>query len=354
MNSQEQELQYPLGDTQPAPGQVIDVAPDIRWVRMPLPFALDHVNIWLMRDRIDGRDGWTVVDCGVARDDTRAHWESIFASCLDGLPIVRVLVTHMHPDHVGLAHWLCERFDAPLAMTLTEYMTARLFSEGGAQGGATGGERAAAFFQRHGVGDDAALAQLRERKTYYASLVPAVPPAFDRLADGDRVRIGGREWQVIIGQGHAPEHISLYCDALGIFIAGDMVLPRISTNVSVQDFEPNGDPLRLYLESLDKYAFMPADTLVLPSHGRPFHGLHTRIEQQRSHHADRLAEVRDACYRQPCSAADILPVMFKRKLDLHQLTFALGEALAHLHTLYFRGELSRRTGDDGVIRFSPA
>jgi len=351
MNPLESQLQYPFGDDMPDGGIARDVAPGVRWLRMPLPFALDHVNLWLLRDCIDGREGWTVVDCGISRQEVKDLWERIFETVLDGLPIVRVLVTHMHPDHVGLASWLCERFSAPLLMTITDYTMARLFSEGGAQGGATGGARAAAFFHQHGVTDPESLEQLHARKSYYSDLVPSMPSQFDRIADDDMVRIGGRDWQVVIGRGHSPEHASLYCAELNVFIAGDMVLPRISTNISVSDMEPNADPLHLYLQSLDKYAFMPDDTLVLPSHGRPFRGLHVRIEQQRQHHAERLAEVEQACASAPHTAAAILPIMFKRKLDLHQMTFALGEALAHLHTLYYRGVLRRQVSEDGVISF---
>ncbi len=334
----------------PQAGATIEVAPGVRWIRMPLPFALDHINLWLLRDNIDGREGWTIVDCGIARDEVKVLWEQLFETALEGLPVLRVLVTHMHPDHVGLSHWLCKRFDVPLWMTITDYTMARLFSEGGAQGGATGGERAVAFFHKHGIHDEESMQKLRERKTYYSDLVPAMPSSFTRIADKDIVRIGGRDWRIIIGQGHSPEHASLYCDELEVFIAGDMVLPRISTNVSVSDMEPNADPLRLYLESLDKYAFMPEDALILPSHGRPFTGVHVRIAQQREHHAERLAEVLEACIV-PQTAADIVPIMFKRKLDLHQLTFALGEALAHMHTLYYQGALVRQTDDKGVTRF---
>src|SRR5690606_13955033 len=354
MNPLENQLEYPFGDFLPDGGVTFDVAPGIRWLRMPLPFALDHINLWLLRDRIDGREGWTVVDCGIARAEVKSMWEQVFESGMDGLPVLRVLVTHMHPDHVGLSKWLCERFDVPLAMTITDYTMARLFSDGGAQGGATGGERAAGFFRKHGVVDPESLEKLRARKTYYSDLVPGMPDHFDRIADNDTVRIGDHDWQVIIGQGHSPEHASLYCDALQVFIAGDMVLPRISTNVSVSDMEPNADPLQLYLDSLDKYGFIPEDALILPSHGRPFKGVHVRIAQQRDHHAERLAEVREACAASPQSASDIVPIMFKRKLDLHQMTFALGEALAHLHTLYYRGELTRHTDDDAVIRFALA
>jgi glyoxylase-like metal-dependent hydrolase (beta-lactamase superfamily II) len=167
------------------------------------------------------------------------------------------------------------------------------------------------------------------------------------------VRIGGNVWRVVIGYGHSPEHAALFCEATGVLISGDMVLPRISTNVSVFDIEPEGNPLALYLESLGRYEQMPADTLVLPSHGKPFRGLHTRIAQLRAHHEARLEEVREACAAQPMSAADIVPLMFKRALDIHQMTFAMGEALAHLHLLWLAGELVRREGEDGVIRFAP-
>jgi len=348
MNPDEHKLTYPWGDVLPQPGQALDVAEGVRWIRMPLPFALDHINLWLLRDEIDGRAGWTVVDCGVSRDNVKALWEQVFENALDGLPVLRVLVTHMHPDHIGLADWLCRRWNAPLWMTMTDYALACLWSR--SHGSGAGGEAAVAHFSRHGMTDPASLDKLRERVGYYPNLVPSVPDSFTRIIHGDQVRIGGRDWRVIVGYGHAPEHASFYCEQIGVVISGDMVLPRISTNVSVFDHEPDADPLRRYLDSLDGYEGVPEETLVLPSHGRPFKGLHERIAQQRRHHADRLAEVLQAC-AQPCSTADIVPIMFKRALDLHQMTFAMGEALAHLHMLYYQGKLSRRTGDDGIVRF---
>ncbi|MBS3911144.1 MAG: MBL fold metallo-hydrolase, partial [Hydrogenophaga sp.] len=180
------------------------------------------------------------------------------------------------------------------------------------------------------------------------------PRQYRRLMDGGQLTIGGRTWHCISGYGHAPEHMALHCPELGVLISGDMVLPRISTNVSVYDQEPEADALTLFLDSLDKYPPLPAHTLVLPSHGKPFTGLHERIQQLKDHHADRLAEVLEACQAQPCSAADILPVMFKRPLDLHQTTFAMGEAVAHLHRLWHGGQLVRSRGVDGVFRFSTA
>ena len=355
MNPNELKLSYPLGATQPEPGHAIAVADGVRWVRMPLPFALDHINVWLLRDEIDGRQGWTLVDTGVSREPVKALWEQIFSNQLDGLPILRVVVTHMHPDHVGLAHWLCERWNAPLWMSMTDFAIARLWSrpavpgDAGA-GGGTGGNIALQHFVRHGLVDPQAQEKIRERGKYYPSHVPDMPAAFIRIMNHDRIRIGGREWRVIVGYGHAPEHVSLYCDTLQVLISGDMVLPRISTNVSVFDFEPESNPLPLYLKSLRDYDELPHDTLVLPSHGRPFTGLHERIAQQCAHHAERLDEVYAACSR-PVTAGEIVPLMFKRELDPHQLTFAIGEALAHLHALWFEGKL-KRVFEDGVYRFS--
>ncbi len=354
MNPNERELTYPRGDALPAAGGAMTVADGVRWVRMPLPFALDHVNLWLLRDEIDGREGWTVVDCGIAREPVKTRWESIFRDALDGLPVIRVLVTHMHPDHVGLASWLCERWKAPLWMSMTDYVVARLWIQRTAatasQGAGTGGQATVDHFARHGLTDPDSQEKIRQRAGYYTDLVPDMPDRFVRLLDGQSVSVGGRRWRIIVGYGHAPEHVSLYCDTLSVLISGDMVLPRISTNVSVFSYEPEANPLPLYLESLRRYDPLPHDALVLPSHGRPFIGLHERVAQQHAHHAKRLQEVLTACAA-PRSAHDIVPVLFHRNLDLHQLTFAMGEALAHLHALYFEGKLERTLGADGIIRF---
>jgi glyoxylase-like metal-dependent hydrolase (beta-lactamase superfamily II) len=347
MNPLESQLAYPFGDTLPAPGRLQEVAPGVFWARMPLPFALDHINLWLLKDELDGRAGWTVVDCGVATDATRAAWEQLFAGELAGQPVLRVVATHCHPDHVGLSGWLCERFDAPFWTTAGEFGFARMMA---AALPGVDGPSAIPHFERHGLTDPAMLEQMRSRRNYYPSLVPAVPDAYVRLRDGQQVRIGAANWRVITGYGHSPEHAALYCEQLGLLISGDMVLPRISTNVSVFAVEPEGNPLQQYLDSLRKYAELPEDTLVLPSHGKPFRGLHTRIGQLGAHHTERLAEVMAAC-TEPRSAVDIVPIMFRRQLDAHQLSFALGEALAHLHKLSADGILRRVRGDDGIIRF---
>jgi len=351
MNALEAQLQYVFGETLPAPGETMEVAPGVRWIRMALPFALDHINLWLLRDEIDGRAGWTVVDTCISRDESKAQWEKLFETQLEGLPILRVIVTHMHPDHMGLASWLCERWNAPLWISATDFNAARIASQSTT---GFGGAASADFFASHGLSDPESLEKIRARASYYPSMVPEVPRRFRRMQDGDIVKIGGREWRCIAGYGHAPEHIALYCDELRVLISGDMLLPRISTNVSVYDVEPESDPLRQFLQSIDRFTELPADTLVLPSHGKPFRGMHERVRQLHEHHEERLREVIDACRESPKSAADVLPVLFKRKLDLHQTTFAMGESVAHLHKLWHDGRLKRERDSQGVWRFSLA
>lgn len=353
MNPLEHQIRYPLGDTLPPEGGALEVAPGIRWIRMGLPFALDHINLWLLRDRQPDDsgvmvDGWTVVDCCIDSQATRTQWEQVFATSLEGLPVLRVIVTHMHPDHIGLAHWLCERWQARLWISATDYNAARM---GVYDRHGFGGEASADFYLQHGMRDEAFLQHVRGRVSYYPTLVPALPSSFRRLMDGDTVEIGGHAWKCISGYGHAPEHIALYNAELSVLVSGDMVLPRISTNVSVHATEPEADPLRLFLDSLLKYLELPAETLVLPSHGKPFHGLHERIGQLQDHHRDRLGEILQASTQSDLCAADVLPILFKRALDTHQMTFAMGEALAHLHWLWFSDQLQRIRDTEGVYKF---
>ena len=352
MNPLEAQLDYPFGEFLPEAGSIYSVAPGVLWLRMGLPFALNHINLWLLEDTIETehgpRAGWTAIDCGIADMPTRAAWEAIFASHLRGLPIVRVLCTHCHPDHIGLADWLCRRWQAPLWMTTGEYAFARMMA---AALPGVDGTAMLPHFQRHGLHDPALLQQLGKRKAYYPTLVPAVPESYVRLQDGQTVCIGARDWRIITGFGHSPEHAALYCEALNVLISGDMVLPRISTNVSVFAVEPEANPVQAYLDSLRKFDTLPETVLVLPSHGKPFRGLQTRITQLGDHHSQRLAEVVAACATPQC-AATIVPIMFTRALDAHQLTFALGEALAHLHMLWYQGILHRwHDASSGVIQF---
>jgi len=351
----ESALTYPLDDRLPSLGGAIEIAPGLKWLRMPMPFQLNHINLWLLRDRVEGRDGWAVVDCGVDMPKARAAWENIFAHELDGLPILRVLVTHMHPDHVGLAHWLCERWSTPefecrLWMSAADY-SAALHASAGAD--RNFGELMSDFFACHGITDTVLLERMRQMRGNYTTMVPGVPSAYRRLLDGMDVTLADSDqWHCIVGYGHSTEHIALHSAARKLLIAGDMVLPRISTNLSVFGSEPEGDPLALFLMSLQRYRALPADTLVLPAHGKPFIGLHTRLDQLQDHHRDRLAEVITAAREKPVSGTDILPLLFKRKLDSHQLSFALGEAVAHLNNLWHAGQLTRTRDSEGVWRYA--
>jgi len=268
--------------------------------------------------------------------------------------VLRVIVTHMHPDHVGNAHWLTRRWSTPerpcrLWMSATDYYAAQLASTHAKN---FGGGKGADFFASHGLTDPESVAKIRARTNYFSAMVPDMPDAFHRLQDGMVVKIGGHPWICQVGHGHAPEHIALHGPDLGVLISGDMVLPRISTNVSVYDAEPEANSLTLFLQSLDRLRQLPPDTLVLPSHGKPFKGLHTRIDQLHEHHRERLAEVIAACQAKPTTAAELLPILFKRQLDLHQTTFAMGEAVAHLHALWYEGSLTRTLEADGIYRFS--
>ena len=345
--------QYLLTNRLPPRGGTIELAPGVKWLRLELPFALNHINIWLLRDRLDGRDGWTVVDTCVDRTEARADWEQVFAAELDGLPVLRVLVTHMHPDHVGLAHWLCQRWRTPddechLWMSAAEYQAARYACEAASD---FISERMADYFRGHGMTNPSALEQIRKRKGYYRSLVPTLPLCYRRMMDSDTIKIGNLTWRCIVGYGHSSEHMALYSQQLNILISGDMILPRISSNVSVYEMEPEADPLGLFLDSINRFLALPEDVLVLPSHGRPFRGLHTRVSQLHGHHRDRLDEVMDVARQRPVCAHDLLPVLFKRTLDLHQTVFALGETVAHLHRLWYGGQLRRWRDADGIWRF---
>lgn len=327
----------------PAAGELTEVAPGVFWLRMPLPFQLDHINLWLLRDG----DGWVIVDTGFPDDGVRASWSTILDR-LDG-PVNRLIVTHFHPDHLGLATWLMEKTGAPLAMTTGEFLTAHaVWHEVGGHGARFMVEQ----FRQHGL-DEAHLARFATRGSGYRQAVPALPEHYQRLKAGDDATVDGKKWQILIGHGHAPEHMALYCAELGVLISGDMLLPRISTNISVFAATPEVDALRWYLDSLDDMAReLPESTLVLPSHGLPFTGVQERVQALQAHHEERLQVLENSCEQAPQSAAGLLDVLFNRALDTHQTMFAMGEAIAHLNYLEKAGRLTRHRGADGVIRYS--
>lgn len=346
-------LHYPWNQDRPATGDRMTLREGIHWVRMPLPFALNHINLWMLNDRFEGQDGWTLVDSGVSTEDIKAAWRTVWAQHSHGLPLHRMLVTHMHPDHVGNAQWLIDTFSetdqpARLWMSATDHLAALLSSK---ETTGYGGSAATQFFKAHGLQAPDSLAKIEQRSGYYASMVPDVPRAYRRLMHGMSIEIGARQWQCLTGYGHAPEHISLFDAQDHVLISGDMLLPRISTNVSVTSVEPEGDALGLFLASIQTLTELPKDTLCLPSHGLPFTGLHTRVAELQAHHDERLADILMACKLAPQTAASLLPVLFKRDLDLHQTTFAMGEAVAHLNYLWHRGQLQRTQSPDGIWLF---
>ncbi|HEV8501051.1 MAG TPA: MBL fold metallo-hydrolase [Casimicrobiaceae bacterium] len=335
-------LEHPFADP-PAIGASTPVTPGIHWLRMPLPFALDHINLWLC----DGA-GTAIVDCGIGDDATRAAWRTHFDGILAGRGVDAIVATHYHPDHVGNAAWLAARFGVPVTMTYAEFLHGRGVWRDEAPTCVAG---YAAFFAAHGL-DAADAAALRARGNAYRRAVPEMPATLRRIVDGDELVLGGMRFGVIVGHGHSPEHAALHAPAHRVLIAGDMLLPRISTNVGVSPAEPDGDPLARFLDSLARFEALPHDTLVLPSHGLPFRGIALRVAQLRAHHRARLDEleafVRGAA--RPVSAADALPVLFRRALDLQQRFFAMGEAIAHLNHLWHRARIAR-VADANRIRF---
>lgn len=323
---------------------MLAVAPGIYWLRMSLPFQLDHINLWLLADG----DDWLAVDTGFADETTQACWQNLLN--LLPRPPKRWLVTHFHPDHFGLADWLLRQTGAELWMSCGEFLTAHaVWNEVGGHGARFLVEQ----FREHGLAA-AGLAKFAERGSGYRRAVPALPQHYRRVQADEEIEIGGNRWRVMVGYGHSPEHVSLHCPALGVFIAGDMLLPRISTNISVMAATPKADSLQAFLASLARFADqLPADTLVLPAHGLPFRGVRERVAALEKHHADRLLELETACAT-PQHAAGLLPVLFPRPLDTHQTMFALGEAIAHLNHLVANERLRRLEGSDGVIRFQRA
>src|SRR5262245_16271457 len=334
-------LHYPFPDV-PAPGATVEVAPGVRWLSMRLPFQLDHINLSVL----DDGQGYTVVDTGIGNPETRVLWEKI----LDR-KTTRVILTHYHPDHAGNADWLCRRDGARMWTTQGEYLTAHAVRSSSA--GYTA-EAVLAVFRVNGLDEERLKGMAAFRgNNRYAELVPDFPHSYRRIIEGDRLHIGGHDWLAIVGHGHAPEHLSLFCERLNTVIAGDMLLSTISTNVSVWSIDPEGDPLRLFLDSIARYRELPRDVLVLPSHGRPFRGAHTRVAQLEKPHRGKFEQLEAALRGKPQSAGELLGLLFpKRRLDLHQTFFAMGEAIAHLHYLYYAGRATRAQGADGIMRYA--
>jgi glyoxylase-like metal-dependent hydrolase (beta-lactamase superfamily II) len=309
---------------------------------MPLPFALDHINLWILEDG----DGFTLVDCGYGVEATWALWDRHFRETMRGRPVRNVIVTHYHPDHVGAAAWLVERTGAPFWMTASEYLSAHAARDDVA---GFDRENTVSLYVANGV-DPAAVPESTRKVNGYRRGVPEVPRRYRRMMHGDKLSIGGHDWEVITVFGHAPEHAALWCASRNVLISGDQVLPRITTNVGVWGNQPEANPLRLFLESMQRFSHLPGDALVLPSHDRVFRGVHQRIAELGEHHERRLERLLEGCER-PITAFEALPLLFKRKLDDHQLMFAMGEAIAHMHYLLAEGRVRREVDGAGVRRF---
>lgn len=324
-------LQFPYPEP-PALGTLIEVAPGINWLRLALPFRLNHVNVYVL----DDGPGVVLLDTGIGNAETQAVWEDLLGGVLRGRPITRIVATHAHPDHVGMAGWLCERTAAPLLMSQTEYLTCLNIHLDPA---ALDSEPYRSFYLGHGLDADTTAGMLRLGHRYLR-MVTGLPRVFHRVIEGEVLQIGGRDWAVLSAGGHSPEQLMLHCAADGLFFAADQVLARISPNISVQAHDPEGDPLGIFLRSLDRLKqVVPAGTLVLPGHNLPFVGLHTRADELAAHHAARCQAIVAAC-RVPHSVAELLPVVFGRMIeDPHQMAFAFSEALAHVNYLCRAGQV---------------
>lgn len=335
-------LSFPHAEP-PAYGEFVTLAPGVLWLRLALPFALNHVNIYLIEDG----DGWAVVDAGIANSATREVWTRLLERGLGGRKITRLIVTHYHPDHAGLAGWLLERCEVDLAMSRTEHATCHFMRN---DPSAVGSPEHRAFYRRHGLADPA-IEAVMGRGHAYLRMTTDLPQRYDVLEAGQTLRIGGRDFAVLTGGGHAPEQVMLLCRAEGLFLPADQVLARISPNISVHAYEAEGDPLRDYLTSLAALrAEVADDVLVAPTHNLPFYGLHRRIDELTAHHEQRCAVIAEACRRAPHSATDLLPVLFPRALDEHQTGFAFGEVVAHVHYMLGQGMLVLADAKDEVIR----
>jgi len=324
----------------PEAGETMAVAPGIVWLRMPLPFALGHINLWLLQDD----DGWALVDTGVDVEESRAIWQKTFTEVMQGQPVNRVLVTHLHPDHVGCAGWLARHFDVPLWMSREEYFLCRILVADTGRKTPREGDR---FYTAAGF-EPNQMEYYHKMFGMFGKYVGALPESYTRIRNGDTLQIGDKQWEVIVGRGHSPEHACLYCSEANLLISGDQLLPTISSNVSVYPTEPLADPLADWLDSLSMLkSRIDTDALVLPAHGKPFRGAHERLDALIAEHVDCLNKLEATCAK-PKRAVDVFPALFKSKITKHNLIMATGESIAHLNYLVIQDRITVERDGDGV------
>ncbi|MGE0845796.1 MAG: MBL fold metallo-hydrolase [Flavobacteriaceae bacterium] len=339
-------IRFPFAEA-PEAGTVREIAPGVLWMRVPLPFRLDHVNIYLIED--DG--GWAVLDTGIADEATRQAWRAVLSGPLAGQRLTRLIVTHFHPDHIGLAGWLCEQHDLPILTSQTTWLNCINIS---LSPGSMEAKPYRDFYLRHGMTPETA-ALVATQGHGYLKMVSGLPATFTRLLHGDTINIGGRRLSVLSGDGHAPEQIMLYSHDDNLFFAADQVIAKISPNVSVWAVDPHGDPLGHFLRSLRMIeAKIPADCLVLPGHQLPFHGVRERCRELVDHHEARCRTIAGACAAGEKSVAELVPILFQRELDPHQMSFAFSETHAHVNRMIRRGELEWIEPAGDIFRLRPA
>lgn len=326
-------LTYPLGRRCPETGESIALAPGVGWARLPLPGSLKHINVWLLDDDSEVEGGVAIVDTGLDIAVVREAWEALLAGPLAGRTVTRIICTHFHPDHIGLAGWLAERFAARLWMTREEWLFARMLT---ADVRDAPPAEALAYWRAAGWDEAMIAAEAEKGWGRFASVVSPVPVAFVRMRSGDTIRIGARDWRVVVGTGHSPEHACLVDEAGGLMISGDQVLPRITSNVSLSLSEPEGDPLGDWMESIARLKTLPDSLLVLPSHGEPFTGLHARLDALDGGHRMQL-DALHAHLAEPRRAVDCFGPLFARRVDASVFGLATGEAMAHLRRLEVEG-----------------
>ena len=337
------EIRY-LTDETVAPGEVMEIVEGVFWLRMPLPFQLDHINLWLIEDF----DGWTLIDTGINNTETKSLWIKLLPNLPNGGRINRLICTHAHPDHMGLAGWFCDEFGLTLNATKNEWDMGVRLSRGRIQEEAEFKK----FFKQAGCSTKQIKLLSRHLLTSNR-FFHEVPINYIKISDKNEIRIGRRSWNVIVGKGHSAEHACLYCGEIDVLIGGDQILPKITPTIILHTYEPNGNPLLAFLDSNKKFKSLGDKTRVLPSHNRPFVGLQTRLIQYEEHHFRRLEQTYEAC-KFGATAIEVARILFTEKPDPYHLFFSVGEALAHLRYLEVEGRLIVRNSFDDVVVYLQA